>query len=140
MTANEKSSSQPQEYQSAPDLPRTFTVNGHTIEPLVSSVDLRAHLALLRSFRQLKEEVIQAERNGGVELTLTTNERWMAFLHKAVYRFQLWADRVMSNPEQMNTRPPGVIQAVEYPPLDVIMIWVVYMLVGLSGRFLGHCW
>ena len=110
-------------------VPLSITVNDKPTPPLVLPSDLYAHTILLGAFYRLREEVLT--QKGGSDLALDANDRWTVFLARAVYRFQCWVERVMIEPEQdIQTR--GVLRPDDCPPLDVVMVWLVYMLVSCS--------
>jgi hypothetical protein len=114
-------------------LPQFLTVNGKNVRPLVHPSDLQAHLVLLGAFRRLREEVLT--RKGATDYAYDPNDRWTVFLFKAVHRFQCWAERVVVDPDQTQR---GVLRAQDCPPLDVVLVWLVYMLVSHHSLFLNQ--
>jgi len=108
------------------DLPSTLSVNSNDIEPLVVPSDLQAHLILLGAFRLLKEQVLSQQEVS--YFVMEPHEHWSVFLCRAVYRFQLWIEKVISSKNRV-TRHRGILPPEYCPPLDVVMVWLVYMLV-----------
>ena len=110
-------------------LPTSFTINGKEVQPLVRPSDLRAHLVLLGAFLRLREEIHTQKQQAC--FPTEPNDRWTVFIAKAVYRFQCWVERIMVHGEDQEDREMrGILREDECPPLDVVMVWLVYMLVG----------
>jgi len=112
--------------------------------PFVTTTQLRAHLGLLRAFRELKERVTDLEANQDVRNKLPSlaqelgpQDRWTWFLELALercvlrnpgarlsesrlFRFHRWASKLSAF-----LQPNGTLHN---PPLDVWLIWHAYML------------
>ena len=103
-------------------LPDNFPIGQYKIQPLVNVTELQAHLRLLGAINKLREEV-QSQENG----VAATNKdlAWVVFVNRAVHRFYAWASSSCS---------PGSsgLDETVIPPLDIIMVWHSYLLVGIS--------
>ncbi|OCH91521.1 hypothetical protein OBBRIDRAFT_834175 [Obba rivulosa] len=93
-------------------------------KPLVKVEQLKAHLALLKAFRELRTSV---EQCGAAELPVVAGwlkgpERWAWFVELAVERFHRWLTTVPTGP------PIQPWTEREVPPTDVLMVWHAYML------------
>ena len=97
---------------SFPDIP----VGGKKTAPVVSIDRLRAHLTVLAAFHALRRSVREARADD-------PDATWAIFLARAVHRFQKWAlcARFMGN------------DIAPMPPLDVLMVWHSYLLVGYNS-------
>ncbi|EMD39261.1 hypothetical protein CERSUDRAFT_112923 [Gelatoporia subvermispora B] len=100
-------------------------IGPHTLsEPIVEIEHIKAHLALLDSFHDLRTSVEQYRPS------LDTPEfarppagpqRWSWFAERAVGRFQRWLTKVSVQDTQE-------WEEKDIPPLDVLMVWHAYML------------
>ncbi|KAI0791997.1 hypothetical protein C8Q75DRAFT_805043 [Abortiporus biennis] len=95
-------------------------------KPLVSTEELKAHLALLRAFKLLRETV---KERTAFELglppaahALEKDQRWAWFVGLAVERFYRWLHVV---PFRV-TVDEWILE--EMPPIDVLMVWHAYLL------------
>ena len=113
-------------------------------QSFVTTAQLKAHLGLLRAFRELKNRVTDLEANQDVRNKLPSlaqelgpQDRWTWFLELALercvlhnpwarlaelqfYRFHRWVSKLSAF-----LQPNG---ALHNPPLDVWLIWHAYML------------
>ncbi|KIP02258.1 hypothetical protein PHLGIDRAFT_130825, partial [Phlebiopsis gigantea 11061_1 CR5-6] len=104
--------------------PTSFAVGAQTLaSPLVHVQELKAHLALLGAFKQLRTAVEEAEAADWPPATqrLGPAQRWAWFVGLAVDRFTSWVKVV-----RLCALDVWVEQ--DLPPLDVLMIWHAYML------------
>lgn len=112
---------QPPSYNEYPtELPATFPIGKKSVQPLVTVTELQAHLRLLGAFYRLKRTVVDQCLPAGVN----KEQAWVIFVNKAVHRFYAL---LQSN------WPDGSVVAsseVTMPPLDIILIWHSYLLVG----------
>lgn len=101
------------------ELPDSFPIGSHKIQPLVNVTELGAHLRLLGAIHKLKADV-EAQEDG----IAATNkaQAWVVFVNRAVHRFYIWASASWSQDY------PGLNETL-IPPLDVIMVWHSYLLV-----------
>jgi len=112
--------------------------------PFVTAPQLKAHLGLLRAFRELKNRVTDLEANQDVRNKLPSlaqelepPDRWTWFLELALERYVLrdpwarlaelqlcrfhrWVSKLSAFPQLNGT--------LHNPPLDVWLIWHAYML------------
>lgn len=117
-----QSAEKPPIYSEYPtELPDTFPIGQHKIQPLVNVTELEAHLRLLGAIHKLKTDVQTQE--DGVAAT-NKDKAWVVFVNKAVHRFYTWA----SSPWSQTT--PGLNESF-IPPLDIIMVWHSYLLVRI---------
>ncbi|GBE89584.1 hypothetical protein SCP_1602470 [Sparassis crispa] len=102
--------------------PTAYRIGGVTLEaPRVELDHLRAHLALLRTFKSLRTLIEDAAELGLQGLRMGTTARWAWFVGLAVERFQRWAAVVRH--ESLFTWV-----ATDLPPIDVLMVWHAYLL------------
>jgi len=101
------------------ELPETFPIGRHQVQPLVNVTELQAHLRLLGAIYKLKLDV-QARQGGNPE---KAELAWMVYVNRAVRRFYKWAS------SSWTLEYPGLSEEV-MPPLDVIMVWHSYLLVS----------
>lgn len=103
-------------------LPPTYPINRNKVAPLLSVAELESHLRLLGAIDNLRERVEEAATEIGEEKT----DQWATYLARAVYRFHRWS----------TTLPRGLtaIEDDNLPPLDVLMVWHSYLLVGDSSH------
>lgn len=110
-------------------VPEHFKVGTSYIIPPVMPSDLHAHLTLLGAFHRLREDV--RTQKGKADITLQPDEQWAVFLERAVYRFELWATKVIvasANLVDGLVTKSRELAPDELPPLDVMMVWHTYML------------
>ncbi|KAG8988760.1 hypothetical protein FRB93_004002 [Tulasnella sp. JGI-2019a] len=115
-------------------LQTTYRIGTKHTPPLVLPSYLEAHLILLGAFHRLREGV--RTQKGWVDVEtprLSPDELWAIFLERAVYRFEMWATKMMDalNTEEMDTgtaQADGRLDPDRVPPLDVILVWHTYML------------
>lgn len=100
-------------------LPATFRVGVADTSPLLTIEEVEAHLRILGAFSQLKANVEAANSGATAPLKLDAPAAWTVFLCRAVYRFERWI-----------LTAPTLDQDRALPPLDVLMVWHSYMLVG----------
>ena len=112
--------------------------------PFVSITQLKAHLGLLRAFRELKSRVTDLEANQDVRNKLPSlaqelepQDRWTWFLELALERSVLRKPRArLAEPSLCRfhrwvsklsafLQPNGTLHN---PPLDVWLVWHAYML------------
>jgi hypothetical protein len=117
---------QPTLYSKYPtELPVTFPIGKKNVQPLVSVLELQSHLRLLGAFDRLKESVVEQHLPDGMD----KEQAWVVFVNKAVHRFYTLLQA---------SWPEGCVVAsseMTMPPLDVILVWHSYLLVG--GHFSG---
>ncbi|KAG5636119.1 hypothetical protein H0H81_009051 [Sphagnurus paluster] len=125
--AQPSSSSEPPSYPAndpppSYDFPETFTIGQkRTVRPLVSSQQVKGHLALLHAFVMLRTEIDTLDDNTLPFIPTDTDRRWAWFVGLAVERFSLWCGSLTSGDSRKT--------AVEFlPPVDVLMVWHAYML------------
>ena len=156
---------------------KTFLIGDRRVPSLVDSAQINAHLHLLSAFSQAKNKVLsremagndflppyndkppsysESENNAGsskrpCSADADTNKLWCIFLYKALYRFELYVQNIITSgntgtgleqqgfhldiPPLLNlddiqkykTRPI-YLKPVLLPPLDVLMIWHAYLL------------
>jgi len=112
-------------------VPRTLSVGGKQTKPLVLPSELLAHLVLLGAFYRLREEVLTTKSSSS--FPLKPEDRWLVFISRAVHRFQCWVTRAMvDGPDEGDDYVRGQLKDDDCPPLDVTMVWLVYMLVRCS--------
>jgi hypothetical protein len=58
-----------------------------------------AHLRVLRSFRQLKVDLLQNKQEDLTEQGISDQDRWSIFLSKAYLRFTSWLTARTTEPE-----------------------------------------
>lgn len=110
-------------------MPEHFKVGDSYIIPPVIPSDLYAHLILLGAFHRLRRDV--RTQKGKTDITLQPDEQWAVFLERAVYRFELWATKVIVSSTSTADGPVTKSRELapnELPPLDVMMVWHTYML------------
>ncbi|KAF8509063.1 hypothetical protein BU17DRAFT_56356 [Hysterangium stoloniferum] len=100
------------------ELPDSFPIGRHKVQPRVNVTELQAHLRLLGAVHKLKQDV-QAQRDG-IAAT-DPHLAWIVYVNQAVCRFYAWA----AAPWDMGT--PGFNETA-IPPLDVVMVWHSYLL------------
>ncbi|KAH8103957.1 hypothetical protein BXZ70DRAFT_888620 [Cristinia sonorae] len=108
--------------------PSSYRIGGKVItEPLVNIPQVKAHLALLRAFKELRKTVqdTSAQVLGlpPVVSDLSPDKRWTWFVGLAVERFQRWLEIVVS----FNSNIDAWIERC-MPPIDVLMVWHAYLL------------
>ncbi|KAI0792010.1 hypothetical protein C8Q75DRAFT_805056 [Abortiporus biennis] len=120
--------SSPPDYYSSPT---SYKIGTQILTaPLVNVIQLKVHLALLRAFKQLRNDTDNTNLADlhNLELSqfcqqLDKDQRWTWLLTLAVERFQRWVNVI---------GPPGnnITQWIEddMPPIDVIMVWHTYLL------------
>jgi hypothetical protein len=102
------------------ELPASFPIGMHKVQPLVNVTELQAHLRLLGAIRTLKQNV-QAQAEG---IATTDKElAWVVYVNRAVWRFFKWA----AAPWALSS---SGLSDEAIPPLDVIMVWHSYLLVS----------
>lgn len=110
----------------------SFTIGRKQTPALVAAADLRAHLAILRAFYQLREQV-RFRAGKSSDGTLSPDQQWEVFLHRAVWRFELWLKHVVHEPPSSSIRQEGPStrwsDPRKIPPVDVLMVWHSYLLV-----------
>lgn len=89
-----------------------FNVCGRETQALIWSSDVIAYVRLLGAIRDLR-----------VTMDAPT---WSVYLHKAIWRFQLWLTKVVGN----TIVDHGKLGNDEIPPFDVLMVWHAYLLVS----------
>ncbi|KAG5637806.1 hypothetical protein H0H81_003138 [Sphagnurus paluster] len=105
--------------------PQTFNIGkNRTNAPLVSSAQVKGHLALLHAFAKLRAEIDTLDDNTQRLLPFIPTDkdrRWAWFVGLAVDRFSVWCDSL---------RPGDSLSTADdfLPPLDVLMVWHAYML------------
>lgn len=115
------SSDRPPAYQS----PSSYRVGSQKLKnPLVQVHELKAHLCLLRAFRNLRTVVEDGKIAEWPEIPRmwAPSQRWAWFVGLAVERFQAWikSTTAYSSVETWVQR--------EMPPVDVLMVWHAYLL------------
>ncbi|KAG6907306.1 hypothetical protein DXG01_009470 [Tephrocybe rancida] len=107
------------------DFPQTFAIGARcTNAPLVSSAQLKNHLALLHAFAGLRTRIdgLYPGRNEEIPFLPREGERrWGWFVGLAVERFSVWCGGL--NEGGSNKRARDIL-----PPVDVLMVWHAYML------------
>ncbi|KAG6825381.1 hypothetical protein H0H87_009679 [Tephrocybe sp. NHM501043] len=99
-------------------LPHTFRIGAKYISTLlITSAQLKGHLALLNVFRGLRtkvEELTIEAWEPDRYIPLDKHKRWVWFVGLAVERFEMWATSL--TPEDADRSPLEFL-----PPLDVLM-------------------
>ena len=144
---HECDASHPHMFRNA-QLPLQTTLN----RPLVSKDDVEIHLDLLLAFYAMRARVLgsydvqTSKKTPAHELVGAPSaggDVWMAFLHRAVYRFECYVTRILAQinhghdrsiqdlnysnmkPAEITARCPSFENVPEsaLPPLDVAMVW-----------------
>jgi hypothetical protein len=100
--------------------PTTFPIGEKNVHPLVNITELQAHLRILGAFDILKWKVQDQPRPEG----MSKDDIWALFVNRAVHRFYAYLQAPW---------PSGTVQGsteATMPPLDVLMVWHSYLLVG----------
>ncbi|TFK33265.1 hypothetical protein BDQ12DRAFT_738868 [Crucibulum laeve] len=95
-----------------------------TYGPLVGVPEIKAHLAVLHGFSELKAQVDVLGSGDQVRLPdmpADKDRRWTWFVGLSLERFDRWCHSLRAQDVAM-----PLIQVV--PPLDVLMVWHAYML------------
>ncbi|KAG6855435.1 hypothetical protein H0H87_002951, partial [Tephrocybe sp. NHM501043] len=99
-------------------LPSTFKIGAKwTKAPLVTTAQLKGHLALLRTFarmRKMVEELTMEAWKPDRCIPHNKHKRWVWFVGLAVERFEIWAASL--TPEDADRSPLEFL-----PPLDLLM-------------------
>ena len=101
-------------------VPTSFPIADKNVLPFVNITELQAHLRILGAFDILKWKVQDQPRPEG----MSKDDAWALFVHRAVYRFYAYLQAEWHG---------GAIQGsseATMPPLDVLMVWHSYLLVG----------
>lgn len=111
-------------------VPTTFPIGigEKNVHPLVNVTELQAHLRILGAFDILKCKVQDQPRPEG----MSKDDVWALFVNRAVHRFYAYLQAPW---------PSGTIQGsseATMPPLDVLMVWHSYLLVGRRSVRLGR--
>ncbi|EJT96836.1 hypothetical protein DACRYDRAFT_112451 [Dacryopinax primogenitus] len=106
------------------NLPSSFPIAAHDTHSLVKLSEVEAHLRLLGAFWQLRQDVTVGSGTETSWDELSETERWVVFVSRAVWRFELWYTKMLLRPGR-DDRPLG---REETPPLDVAMIWHAFYL------------
>lgn len=120
----------------------TYTVGRKKTPALITVVDLKAHLTLLRAFRNLRDDVTSRARKAGV---VPPEEAWRWYVLKAIWRFELWLAKVVKARYAAQGEPAREGEnGNEIPPVDVILVWHTYLLVRniitlRSGQYSDRC-
>lgn len=85
--------------------------------PLISSQDVKAHIALMRAIQKLQNDFQLGDVSPGIPPAPKT----LDFLRHAVMRFGTWLN-TLSNIKS------AASSLKQIPPLDVLMVWHSYML------------
>ena len=101
-------------------VPTTFPIGEKNVHPLVNITELQAHLRILGAFDILKWKVQDQRRPEG----MSKGDIWVFFVNRAVHRFYAylqapWPSDTIQGSSEATT-----------PPLDVLMVWHSYLLVG----------
>jgi hypothetical protein len=104
-----------------------YNIGNQVVSPLVSVADIKDFLRLLGAFNKLEQDVRKQWDLGVFPKEVTgADAAWELYLHRAVYRFELWSKKVVTD-----VKPPGTgFASNELPPLDVVLIWHTYVLVS----------
>jgi len=100
-------------------LPASFRIGQSNTSPVLRVEEVEAHLKILGAFSRLKTRVSLAQETVS-ESRLEPDAAWTVFLCRAVHRFEKW----------IQSRPMGQPVPWTIVPLDVLMVWHSYMLVG----------
>ncbi|KAG6917587.1 hypothetical protein DXG01_001935 [Tephrocybe rancida] len=107
------------------DFPRTFAIGARrTNAPLVSSAQLKDHLALLHAFtrHRARTDGLYRGRNEKIPFLPREGERkWGWFVGLAVERFSVWCEGLREG--DLHQRARDVL-----PSVDVLMVWHAHML------------
>jgi len=101
-------------------VPTTFPIGQKNVHPLVNITELQAHLRVLGAFDILKWKVQDQPRPEG----MSKDDAWALFVNRAVHRFYAYLQALW---------PSDTVQGsseATMPPLDVLMVWHSYLLVG----------
>ena len=101
-------------------VPTTFPIGEKNVHPLVNITELLAHLRILGAFDILKWKVQDQPRPED----MSKDDIWVYFVNRAVHRFYAYLQAPW---------PSDTIQGsseATMPPLDVLMVWHSYLLVG----------
>ncbi|KZP01237.1 hypothetical protein CALVIDRAFT_552317 [Calocera viscosa TUFC12733] len=101
------------------NLPSSFPIGAQDTHPLVKITEVEAHLRLLGAFWQLRQDVVTMGETGTAWDELSQLERWIIFVSRAAWRFELWYTNLLCRPG----RDDQPLSRDEIPPLDVAMIW-----------------
>jgi len=110
-------------------LPASFRIGTTDTAPVVSVEEVQAHLKILGAFGRLKTRVTLAQETVSKD-RLEPEAAWTVFLCRAVHRFEKW---IQSRPTGGRWPGPWVII-----PLDVLMVWHSFMLVGAFSLHFGR--
>ena len=123
--------------------PTSYRIGSQTLlSPLVQVAELRAHLSLLRAFKNLRNDVEEANAAKLPEgtRTLDQRQRWAWFVGLAVDRFVISTAKLYQPLAEksccrfldwvlrMQPLPLESWIQQEMPPLDVMMVWHAYLL------------
>ncbi|KAG6865062.1 hypothetical protein C0991_005381 [Blastosporella zonata] len=106
------------------EFPQTFAIGvKRTNAPLITSTQVKNHLALLYAFATLKTRIdgLYAEGNEIPFLPKTKDRCWGWFIALAVERFSIWCKSLQQKDSSKHA-------AEALPPVDVLMVWHAYML------------
>ncbi|KAK7035892.1 hypothetical protein R3P38DRAFT_3484110 [Favolaschia claudopus] len=98
-------------------IPATFTIGGRSARPFVTAAQIKAHLALLHAFAELKSSVESNNFAGVPHVPTEKEQRWAWFVGLAVERFERWCIALPENGDY-----------TVLPPVDVLMVWHAYSL------------
>ncbi|KZT50992.1 hypothetical protein CALCODRAFT_461001 [Calocera cornea HHB12733] len=106
------------------NLPNSFPIGAQETHPLVKLTEVESHLRLLGAFWQLRQDVVTSAETGTSWDELSQAERWIIFVSRASWRFELWYTNLLCRPG----RDDKPLTKDELPPLDVAMVWHAYIL------------
>ncbi|TCD60359.1 hypothetical protein EIP91_010319 [Steccherinum ochraceum] len=111
--------------------PPSYRIGDHDLKhPFVSIPQIKAHLALLRAFKELRTTVQETDAKSlnlpPVVSELTKDKRWTWFVGLAVERFQRWLGTIVSKSQSAVATDTFIGYCM--PPLDVLMVWHSYLL------------
>ncbi|KAG1743622.1 uncharacterized protein EDB91DRAFT_1200520 [Suillus paluster] len=91
--------------------------------PLVSTIQVKGHLRLLRAFHNLRVIVEECKdrRIPAFAVQMDRDSRWMWFITLAIDRFERWV-------KSLKFVPLEKFISKQFPPIDVWMIWHAYLL------------
>lgn len=129
----------PPRLQAAPATAASYVLaNKRLTQPLVSVEAVLAHLRLLRSFRQLKVDLLENKQEELSSAGLSDGDRWSIFLSKAYLRFTSWLTARTTEPEACKSQLSltstdslyicsVLIWLDDFPVTDFLFIWYAYL-------------
>ncbi|KAG8904961.1 hypothetical protein FRB99_000963 [Tulasnella sp. 403] len=115
-----------------------FSIGKKQTPALITPGNIKSHLVILRTFYNLREEVLSRARKFDSVPTQSRDrvvggnpspeEAWHLYLVRAVWRFELWLSKVLGSPRRSGQSQETWWNPKDLPPLDVILVWHAYLL------------